>query len=107
MFAATAPRSGVEKTPAGSGEVGVVLNVVVATQKDESEAAVSPLVPLSVASVVVMTVAAPVVGVVAANAVAPSERPNVLNTRVNNVTVERDFLIFSKVPFCIPIMFEK
>jgi hypothetical protein len=67
-FGASAPREGVEKTPEGSAAELAVLKVLVATQNEESVAAVSPLAPLSVAPVEVTLVAAAVVGAVVTTA---------------------------------------
>jgi len=64
----TGPKSGVLNTPVGT--VGLaVLKVLVDTQKDDPIAAVSPLVPLSVAPEDVTFVALLVVVLVAADAI--------------------------------------
>jgi hypothetical protein len=61
--------STVEYTPAGIGDALAVENVLVETQNELSVAAVSPLVPLSVASLEVTAVAGLVVGAVVADAI--------------------------------------
>jgi hypothetical protein len=77
-----------------------VLKVVVETQNEESVAAVSPLIPLTVASVGVIAVAAIVVGaeVVSAKAdgaTAANAKPNVPATSATAVRAERDLVICS------------
>jgi hypothetical protein len=99
-----APRSGVEKTPVGSAAELAVENVLVETQNEESVAAVSPFVPLSVALFGVTAVAALVVGAVAANAdgaITPNAKPNVPTMSARDATTDRKLLMPFKVLFFI------
>ena len=78
--------------------------MLVETQNEESEAAVSPLVPFSVAPFELMLVAALVVGVVAARAIgadAASAKPNVPRVKADMVSVAKDFRAICEIVRCI------
>ena len=84
-------------------------NVLVETQNEESEAAVSPFVPFSVALLELMLVAEFVVGVVEANAIgadAASAKPKVPRVRADIVSVANDFRAICVIVRCIVIFLE-
>lgn len=72
--------------------------MLVETQNEEAVAAVSPFVPLRVASLVVMFVGVPVVGAVAANA-SGATAPNVPSTSAEAASIDKDLVMRLKIVF--------